>query len=175
MTHFELLQKLCTTPRWAGMQTTRSESVMEHKALVLMYVHLLVHDTREYAECMRCAIAHDCEEAITGDLKYSFKTWQVLAVAKNAVEDASKNQPEYVAELLKYSLADNEVVDCADRLAAAHFWLNEKMRGNPDFTDGTQMYESLAKSVKSLKTFLYDNIVHERGLEMLEKFNKLKI
>ena len=175
MQHYEILQRLCVTPRWAGMQTSRTESVMEHKALVMMYTHLLTHETKNYEEYMGLAIAHDCEEAITGDLKYSFKNEKVIEFAEKAVYALLNYLPPYECELLRNSLDKNYVILCADRISSAHFWINEKNMGNINFADGNQMYKSIEEVISLMKECKFENIIIERAEKTLLTFTKLKI
>lgn len=170
MIFYEMCQALCLTPRWAGLQTTRIESVMEHKALVLMYTHEIACNGDKYAEVMRTAIAHDCEEAVVGDIKYVVKK-ECGSVLDEILENYSKEKlPPFYA---KYAFDENRIVYCADVLAAAHFALNEVNMGNPYFiTISGDVYGRCEDAVKNLQGFPFE---FANASKILKLFIKLKI
>lgn len=168
MTFYEMTQALCLTPRWAGLQTTRTESVMEHKALVLMYVHEICDKSKFYADAMRIAIAHDCEEAIVGDIKYTVKKEAGEVFDKILEEIADKKLPEFYK--IMYNLESN-IIYCADVFSAAHFGLNELNMGNPYFINiAGDMYARCASAV----CLIEEKTLRKNSEKILKSFEKLK-
>lgn len=169
MIFYEMCQALCLTPRWAGLQTTRIESVMEHKALVLMYTHEICYKSEFYANAMSIAVAHDCEEAIVGDIKYTVKKEAGKVFDKILEKITNGKLPEFYENI--YDLK-SQIIYCADVFSAAHFGLNEVNMRNPYFINiAGDMYARCASAV----CLIEEKTLRKNSEKILKSFEKLKI
>lgn len=122
------LRRLGTVPRWNVVNTVRKQSVGEHTfqvTWIALWLGQLCGAQLDEARVLRACLAHDEEEAISGDVSPPYKR----ALGASAKDFTRKRKLGYHAEPL---LTSDEVnlIAIADKLEALLFIYEEELMGN---------------------------------------------
>ncbi|MBI2542638.1 MAG: HD domain-containing protein [Candidatus Aenigmarchaeota archaeon] len=168
------LRNLDKVVRFSTLRRLKDENVAEHSfhaafyAMILADMEIKSGNKVDVEKVLRRAIMHDIEEALTGDVIYSFKysepgfSEKMKAMSLEFCKELLKDMPEFSDSYLniwkdaKDSTIEGKIVNAADKLEALVYSLEEYSLGNKNFKPIIDSLLDILKGIEleSLKIFL---------------------
>lgn len=165
---FEVERRLDTVIRFSAKTRIKDETVAEHSFHTSLYAMVMADMEEGFGnkvdkeKLLKTALIHDLEEALTGDIIYSFKhgdtkvAKEVKRFSSEFFENIVSNLPDELAK--EYAglwnkskdkgTIEGRIIDAADKLEGMLYSMREVSLGNRSFERIVDLYIEQLKAMK---------------------------